>query len=189
MPRYVCTLVSCCILQHLHAYSLPVCSHIRSPQPQVVLQTVRYLPIMVIKPVARYDNIFRLCLISVAKYVVTVLNPFSQVKQGPPSLLLPAGYRMTLLPDVLLEFETVVVAPWTHEASVVPVAGLLSTLNGTWVLRGWLSTMLLLFRVSFFFPSERQAERLGKRKRRPHRKSQIADTIYTNPCRNRERLV
>lgn len=53
-----------------------------------------------------------------------------QIKEGVPSLLFPAGVRLPILPDALLDFETVLVAPWTHESSIVPVAGLLSTLNG-----------------------------------------------------------
>lgn len=59
-------------------------------------------------------------------------TPFApvQIKEGVPSLLFPAGVRLPILPDALLDFETVLVAPWTHESSIVPVAGLLSTLNG-----------------------------------------------------------
>jgi len=50
-------------------------------------------------------------------------------EQGPTTILLPAGTRMTRLPDVLLDYDSVFTAPWNHEASNVQVTSLLGNLN------------------------------------------------------------
>jgi len=58
------------------------------------------------------------------------LFPKPQTEQGPTTILLPAGTRMTRLPDVLLDYDSVFTAPWNHEASNVQVTSLLGNLNG-----------------------------------------------------------
>ncbi|XP_066972878.1 protein FAM91A1 isoform X2 [Macrobrachium rosenbergii] len=48
---------------------------------------------------------------------------------GPPSLLLPKGERLRRLPECLVGFEKVLVTPWGHDPTVVPLAALFTTVN------------------------------------------------------------
>ncbi|XP_076066785.1 protein FAM91A1 isoform X2 [Oratosquilla oratoria] len=48
---------------------------------------------------------------------------------GPPSLLLPKGYRLRCLAPALLGYEKVLVTPWGHDPTVVPLSALFMTVN------------------------------------------------------------
>ncbi|KAK8751572.1 hypothetical protein OTU49_009168 [Cherax quadricarinatus] len=48
---------------------------------------------------------------------------------GPPSLLLPQGERLRRLPECLVGYEKVLVTPWGHDPTVVPLAALFTTVN------------------------------------------------------------
>nr|XP_045619377.1 protein FAM91A1-like isoform X1 [Procambarus clarkii] len=48
---------------------------------------------------------------------------------GPPSLLLPQGERLRRLPQCLVGYEKVLVTPWGHDPTVVPLAALFTTVN------------------------------------------------------------
>ncbi|XP_068235313.1 protein FAM91A1-like isoform X1 [Palaemon carinicauda] len=48
---------------------------------------------------------------------------------GPPSLLLPKGERLRRLPECLVGYEKVLVTPWGHDPTVVPLAALFTTVN------------------------------------------------------------
>ncbi|KAK3880789.1 hypothetical protein Pcinc_014741 [Petrolisthes cinctipes] len=48
---------------------------------------------------------------------------------GPPSLLLPQGERLRRLPECLMGYEKVLVTPWGHDPTVVPLAALFTTVN------------------------------------------------------------
>jgi len=49
--------------------------------------------------------------------------------QGPPSLLIPKGYKMRCLPHPLSSSTTLLVTTWGHEATEVPTLGALSMLQ------------------------------------------------------------
>merc|ERR1712013_939597 len=49
--------------------------------------------------------------------------------QGPPSLLIPKGYKMRCLPQPLSSSTTLLVTTWGHEATEVPTLGALSMLQ------------------------------------------------------------
>ncbi|CAL4060121.1 unnamed protein product, partial [Meganyctiphanes norvegica] len=48
---------------------------------------------------------------------------------GPPSILLPKGCRLRRLPSCLVGYEKVLVTPWGHDPTVVPLAALLATVS------------------------------------------------------------
>lgn len=48
---------------------------------------------------------------------------------GPPSVLLPKGCRLRRLPSCLVGYEKVLVTPWGHDPTVVPLAALFTTVN------------------------------------------------------------
>ena len=53
---------------------------------------------------------------------------YNHVKCGPPSLLLPKGYKISRLPKVFEKYNRLIVTSWGHEPSEIPIAGALSLL-------------------------------------------------------------
>jgi len=54
---------------------------------------------------------------------------YSLCGEGPPSLLIPKGYKIRCLPEVLSSSSTLLVTTWGHEPSEVPTIGVLSMLQ------------------------------------------------------------
>ncbi|XP_071544245.1 protein FAM91A1 [Panulirus ornatus] len=54
---------------------------------------------------------------------------YSITGSGPPSLLLPQGERLRRLPECLVGYEKVLVTPWGHDPTVVPLAAIFTTVN------------------------------------------------------------
>ncbi|RXG69864.1 Protein FAM91A1 [Armadillidium vulgare] len=50
-------------------------------------------------------------------------------KSGPPSLLLPKGERLRRLPKIFNHFEKVLVSPWGHDPTVVPLTSVFFSVN------------------------------------------------------------
>lgn len=50
-------------------------------------------------------------------------------KSGPPSILLPKGFRLNLLPDCLKSFEKFLVTTWNHEPTYISNVNLLLSIN------------------------------------------------------------
>jgi hypothetical protein len=50
-------------------------------------------------------------------------------KSGPPSLLLPKGYRLNILPDCLKIFDKFLVTTWNHEPSYISNVNILLSIN------------------------------------------------------------
>lgn len=49
---------------------------------------------------------------------------------GPPSILFAAGTKVRRIPDLFLEYESMLVTTATHEATSVTTSSLLMALNG-----------------------------------------------------------
>lgn len=50
---------------------------------------------------------------------------------GPPSLLLPKGYRLRSLPNEFLRYETLLLTPWGRDSGIISLAAALVTINET----------------------------------------------------------
>lgn len=53
---------------------------------------------------------------------------YNHIKSGPPSLLLPKGYKISRLPKVFNKYSRLIVTSWGHEPSEIPISGALSLL-------------------------------------------------------------
>ena len=49
-------------------------------------------------------------------------------RSGPPSLLLPKGFKITRLPQIFEQFSRLLVTTWGHDPSDIPMAGALPLL-------------------------------------------------------------
>lgn len=54
---------------------------------------------------------------------------YSITESGPPSLLLPKGYRLNVLPDCLKIFDKFLVTTWNHEPTYIPNVNILLSIN------------------------------------------------------------
>ncbi|CAF1364252.1 unnamed protein product [Adineta steineri] len=54
---------------------------------------------------------------------------YSLTKSGPPSILLPKGYRLNLLPNCLQNFDKFLVTTWNHEPTYISNVNILLSIN------------------------------------------------------------
>lgn len=54
---------------------------------------------------------------------------YNLTKSGPPSLLLPKGYRLNILPDCLKVFDKFLVTTWNHEPTYISNVNILLSIN------------------------------------------------------------
>jgi hypothetical protein len=54
---------------------------------------------------------------------------YNITKSGPPSILLPKGYRLNILPDCLKMFDKFLVTTWNHEATYISNVNILLSIN------------------------------------------------------------
>jgi hypothetical protein len=54
---------------------------------------------------------------------------YNLTKSGPPSLLLPKGYRLNILPDCLKIFDKFLVTTWNHEPTYISNVNILLSIN------------------------------------------------------------
>jgi hypothetical protein len=54
---------------------------------------------------------------------------YSLTKSGPPSLLLPKGYRLNILPNCLKIFDKFLVTTWNHESTYISNVNILLSIN------------------------------------------------------------
>lgn len=54
---------------------------------------------------------------------------YNLTKSGPPSLLLPKGYRLNILPDCLKIFDKFLVTTWNHEPTFISNVNILLSIN------------------------------------------------------------
>jgi hypothetical protein len=53
-----------------------------------------------------------------------------KMKQGPPTIMFAAGTKVRRVPEVFLEYDTIMMTTATHEAAVVTTSSFLMALNG-----------------------------------------------------------
>ena len=53
---------------------------------------------------------------------------YHHASSGPPSLLLPKGFKMSRLPKIFEQYSWLIVTSWGHEPSEIPIAGALPLL-------------------------------------------------------------